>query len=447
MDFVVLLAAILSLLLSAVLLILLFSQKRQLQNQTEALDRLSSLPATLKDASGDLKNEFHQNRLDIQNQFKNVREELANHFQRNSELLTAQLSAQSNMQFQQLNAITEQTARLTQQTQAQLSALRDTIDNSLKAIQANNEQKLEQMRQTVDEKLSTTLTARLDSSFKQVGDQLQQVYKGLGEMRQLATGVNDLQRVLTNVKVRGTWAEVQLGNLLEQTLAPDQYEKNVSPRKNSREVVEYAIKLPGKEGEGPIWLPIDAKFPQEDYLRLMEAADKGDAALVEETAKKLEQRIRQEARSIRDKYIAPPATTDFAVLFLPTEGLYAEILRRPGVCEQLQTQYRVVVAGPSTLSALLNSLRMGFQTLAIEKRSSEVWKLLSAVKTQYDTFTELLAKTKRKLDEASHSIENATERSRKIQNRLRTVEALQPEEAATLLQIDEGGQEEAGFQS
>lgn len=306
-----------------------------------------------------------------------------------------------------------------------LEAIRETVEKRLTELQTRNEAKLEEMRKTVDEKLQTTLERRLGESFKLVSERLELVHRGLGEMQQIAAGVGDLKKVLTNIKTRGTWGEVQLGALLEQVLTAEQYGVNIAPKPRSAERVEYAIKLPGREeGEVPVWLPIDAKFPQEDYQRLVEASDRGDAMAAELAIKALEARLRQQARDIRDKYLAPPYTTDFGILFLPSEGLYAEALRRPGLADTIQQESRVVLAGPTTLAALLNSLQMGFRTLAIQKRSSEVWKVLGAVKTEFGRFGEVLDKVKEKLDQASKQIEDTQHRSRQIDKRLRDVEAL-----------------------
>jgi len=374
-------------------------------------------------------------------QNRNAREELANHFQRINEMIVGQMAAQSEFQASQLARISAAMADLMNGNAEQQNKIREVLANSIKAMQVSNEEKLDQMRATVDEKLSATLATRLDNSFKQVGDQLQQLYKSIGEMQSLAGGVNDLNRILTNVKTRGTWGEVQLGNLLEQTMTPDQYAKNVATKKNSDNRVEYAVKLPGKdEGKSPVWLPIDAKFAQEDYLKLLQAADEADAAKVEEAAKALENRVKQDARMIRDKYISPPDTTDFSIMFLPTEGLYAEVLRRPGLAEFCQTNYRVMIAGPTTLTALLNSLRMGFATLAIEKKSSEVWKLLRAIKSQYGTFTELLDRSLKKIAEAQTSMETVKNRSEIINKRLGKVEELNAVDASRVLGLEEGKQ-------
>jgi len=315
-----------------------------------------------------------------------------------------------------------------------LEAIRETVEKRLGELQSRNEAKLEEMRKTVDEKLQTTLERRLGESFKLVSERLELVHRGLGEMQQIAAGVGDLKKVLTNIKTRGTWGEVQLGALLEQVLTAEQYGVNIAPKPRGAERVEYAIKLPGREeGEAPVWLPIDAKFPQEDYQRLVEASDRGDAVAAELAIKALETRLRQQARDIRDKYLAPPFTTDFGILFLPSEGLYAEALRRPGLADTIQQESRVVLAGPTTLAALLNSLQMGFRTLAIQKRSSEVWKVLGAVKTEFGRFGEVLGKVKEKLDQASKQIEETQHRSRQIDKRLRDVEALPAAEAAPLL--------------
>ncbi|QWE27907.1 DNA recombination protein RmuC [Polynucleobacter sp. AM-7D1] len=302
--------------------------------------------------------------------------------------------------------------------------VRETLVTRLGEIQSDTANKLEEMRKTVDEKLHATLEQRLGESFKQVSDRLEAVHRGLGEMQTLASGVGDLKRVLTNVKSRGTWGEVQLGALIEQTLTIDQYQKNISTKPGSRDVVEFAIRLPGPSAESPVWLPVDAKFPMEDYQRLMDAQDRADIADMESAAKALESRIKLEAKTIREKYIEPPHTTDFAILFLPTEGLYAEVMRRQGLLELLQRDYRVTVAGPSTFSAMLNSLHMGFRTLAIEKRSSEIWNTLGQIKTEFGKFGEVIDATRKKLDAASKSFESVDVRTRKINKTLSGVEAL-----------------------
>jgi len=347
------------------------------------------------------------------------------------------------------DTLTQQLAQLAESNDRRLVEVRATLEARLKDIEATNAAKLEEMRRTVDEKLHATLEHRLGESFKLVSDRLEQVHRGLGEMQTLAAGVGDLKKVLTNVKTRGTWGEVQLEALLEQILTPDQYAKNVATVPKSGDRVEFAIKLPGRmeggPGQGaatPVWLPIDAKFPREDYERLIDAQERADVVAVEEASRALEARVRGEARTIAEKYVAPPHTTDFALLFLPTEGLYAEVLRRPGLTDQLQRDYRVTIAGPTTLTALLNSLQMGFRTLAIEKRSSEVWQVLGAVKTEFGKFGDVLAKTKSQLETVTRSIEAAERRTRVMSTRLREVEALPGDQTEGLLgEADSGLQE------
>jgi DNA recombination protein RmuC len=335
------------------------------------------------------------------------------------------------------DTLNRQLTQLTEANDRRIGEVRATLEQRLKEIETNNAAKLEEMRRTVDEKLHATLEQRLGESFKLVSDRLEQVHRGLGEMQTLAAGVGDLKKVLTNVKTRGTWGEVQLEALLEQMLTPDQYAKNVATVPKSTERVEFAIRLPGRDSgtrdAPPVWLPIDAKFPREDYERLIDAQERADAVAVEEAARALETRVRQEARTIAEKYVAPPHTTDFALLFLPTEGLYAEILRRPGLTDLLQRDYRVTVAGPTTLTALLNSLQMGFRTLAIEQRSSEVWQVLGAVKTEFGKFGDVLARTKSQLETVTRSIELAEQRTRVMNRKLKQVEALPGDTAAGLL--------------
>jgi DNA recombination protein RmuC len=317
---------------------------------------------------------------------------------------------------------------------AQFETLRQAVGERLERIQQDNAAKLEQMRQTVDEKLHATLEQRLSESFKQVSERLELVHKGLGEMQTLATGVGDLKKVLVNVKSRGVLGEVQLAALLEQVLAPEQYDTNVATRPGSRERVEFAIKFPGHDGDGqPVWLPIDAKFPLEDYQRLQDAQEAGDPVLMEAASRALEARMRLEGRSIAEKYLEPPFTTEFALLYLPLEGLYAEVLRRPGLFEQMQRELHVTVCGPTTLSAVLNSLQMGFRTLAIEKRSSEVWKVLGAVKAEFAKFGETLARTKAQLQTVANSIGDAEVRTRQMARKLKGVETLADAEVREML--------------
>lgn len=329
--------------------------------------------------------------------------------------------------------VTTQLASGTGVQNAQFEALRGAVEQRLDRIQKDNAEKLEQMRKTVDDKLHETLDKRLSESFKSVSERLEQVHKGLGEMQVLAAGVGDLKKVLSNVKNRGVLGEVQLAALLEQVLAQEQYATNVATRPGSRERVEFAIKLPGAGGENSVvWLPIDAKFPLEDYEKLQQAQDAADPVAVEAAAKALEARIKFEAKSIVEKYVEPPATTDFALLYLPLEGLYAEVLRRPGLLDTLQREFRVTLCGPTTLTALLNSLQMGFRTLAIEKRSSEVWMVLGAVKTEFGKFSEVLANTKRQLQTVANSIDQAEVRTRQIERKLRDVEVLPGQEPERL---------------
>ncbi|VWB43922.1 DNA recombination protein RmuC [Burkholderia pseudomultivorans] len=363
-------------------------------------------------------------------QFDAMRESVQRHAQQAREEQTAALRLFGDTLNRQLTQLTEANDR-------RIGEVRATLEQRLKEIETNNAAKLEEMRRTVDEKLHATLEQRLGESFKLVSDRLEQVHRGLGEMQTLAAGVGDLKKVLTNVKTRGTWGEVQLEALLEQMLTPDQYAKNVATVPKSSERVEFAIRLPGRDAgardAAPVWLPIDAKFPREDYERLIDAQERADAAAVEDAARALEARVRLEARTIAEKYVAPPHTTDFALLFLPTEGLYAEILRRPGLTDLLQRDYRVTVAGPTTLTALLNSLQMGFRTLAIEKRSSEVWQVLGAVKTEFGKFGDVLARTKSQLETVTRSIEAAEQRTRVMNRKLKQVEALPGDAAVGLL--------------
>ena len=340
------------------------------------------------------------------------------------------------------DTLTRQLQDMSEANARRLSEIRTTLDAQLQQLQSSNAAKLDEMRATVDEKLQSTLQTRLGESFKQVADRLEQVHKGLGEMQTLAQGVGDLKHLLSNVKTRGMFGEAQLGALLEQVMAPDQYATQVATRPGSRHVVDFAIRLPGRGDDGePCWLPIDAKFPNEDYERLLDAQQRADAEGVELAARGLEQRIKLEAKSLADKYVEPPHTTDFAILFLPTEGLYAEVLRRPGLMEVLQREYRVTLAGPTTLMAMLNSLQMGFRTLALEKRSSEVWQVLGAVKTEFGKFGDVLSKVKTQTQTVLNSLESAEVRSRALGRALRSVEAL-PEGATNALLPPDGAPSE-----
>ena len=334
------------------------------------------------------------------------------------------------------DVLAEQLRLLSETNERRQAEMRLAVETRLQSLQEGNEKRLEQMRATVDEKLQSTLETRLGESFRLVSERLEHVQRGLGEMQQLATGVGDLKRVLGNVKSRGVFGEVQLAGLLEQVFAPDQYAANVATVPGSNERVEFAVRFPGANGDAPVWLPIDAKFPREDYERLLDAQESADAEGARVAGEALERRVKLEAQRICDKYVAAPHTTEFAILFLPTEGLYAEVLRRPGLVDGLQRDCRIAVAGPTTLLALMTSFQMGFRTLAIEKRSSEVWRTLGAVKTEFGKFGEVLDGVQKKLLEASNKIEQTGVRTRAIQRQLREVESLPGEEASKLLGSD-----------
>jgi len=368
-------------------------------------------------------------RYDISEASRNDRLELSQSLTQFQQTLTEQLALmQANMN-SQLMALGEGNTR-------RMAEVRETLDQQLQHMQQTNVAKLEEMRQTVDEKLQSTLEARLSESFKQVAERLEQVHNGLGEMKNLAQGVGDLQRVLNNVKTRGIFGEVQLEALLEQVLTIEQYGKQVETKPRSNQRVDFAIKLPGRSDDGAtVWLPIDAKFPREDYERLLDAQDRADVAGAEAAAKAMENRIRQEAKSIAESYLAPPHTTDFAILFLPVEGLYAEVLRRPGLMDLLQRDYRVTLAGPTTLLAILNSLHMGFRTLALEKQASEVWKVLGAVKTEFDRYGEWVAKVREQVQKAADTLDRADTRSKQMRRVLKGVEALPEAEALARLPL------------
>ncbi|MGB7194623.1 MAG: DNA recombination protein RmuC [Collimonas pratensis] len=417
-------------------------------------------------------------RGEVQTSAQNMRQEIGSNFGQLQQTLAAQMTSVATLQNNQIDTFAQQLVKLTETNAQQLDGMRlamnqqaqtsreeqaqslkrfgDTLNQTLAALTESNAQRmaevratlearikdlqtdnglrLEEMRKTVDEKLHATLEQRLGESFKIVSDRLEKVHQGLGEMQQLAIGVGDLKRVLTNVKTRGTWGEVQLEMLLEQVLTPEQYAKNVETVPGSGERVEFAIKLPGNDDGGtPVWMPIDAKFPKEQYERLADAADRADAEGVATASRELERAVRLEAKTIAEKYLSPPLTTDFAILFLPTEGLYAEVMRRPGLADELQRLHRISIAGPSTLSALLNSLQMGFRTLALEKRSSEVWQVLGAVKTEFGKFGDVLAATKLTLERAAKNIDQAEVRSRQMARKLKSVEALPSEAAQRLL--------------
>ena len=385
---------------------------------------------------------FQNLQQSIETRLDQIRQTVTNQLQNTTDTLVDTVGKLGEVQTRQLTSGTKAINDLTQSNGTSIENVRKTVDERLQDMQASNEKKLDQMRKTVDEQLQSTLEKRLGESFSIVSENLEAVQRGLGEMQNLATGVGDLKRVLTNVKARGTWGEVQLGSLLEEVLTPDQYSKNAQVRENSRERVEYAIRLPGSN-DGPdscVWLPIDSKFPLADYDRLVKAADASDAAALQDATQAFIRGVQDEAKKIRDKYVFPPMTTDFAIMFLPTEGLYAEALRAPGLVTELLQRYRIVIAGPTTLAAILSSLRMGFRTLAIEKHSSEVWEVLAAAKTEFDQFGDVMDKLKDQLDTVSNTIDKTGVRRRAIERKLRTVEALPPEEAAARLGLPDSEQ-------
>ena len=400
--------------------------------------RIETLERLLERQERMLRDEMTRNREEALASARQGREENSNAVTLLGDSLLKRMSDIAGLQKNQLDVFAGQLKTLTASNEGRMDKLRETIEARLLLIQEDNSRKLEQMRATVDEKLHDTLEKRLGESFKLVSERLEQVQKGLGEMQSLANGVGDLKKILTNVKTRGTFGEIQLGSLLEQILAPEQYACNVETHAGSGQRVEFALRLPGRDGtpEGCVWLPLDAKFPQEDYQRLIAAQEAGDASATADASKQLDRTVREMAKNIRDKYLDPPHTTDFGVMFLPTEGLYAEVLRRPGLFEVLQREYKVVITGPTTLAALLNSLQIGFRTLAIERRSSEVWGLLGAVRTEFHKFGIVLDKTKKKIQEAGNHIDQATIRTRVIERKLRDVQGLPAGEAATLLETD-----------
>jgi DNA recombination protein RmuC len=424
--------AMLGVALAALFLIL-----RQLKSQSDDANAMAQLTASLQAANERLEREL---RNAISESARGGRQELIQTLGTFQQSLVQQSAEATRTQNSQMDAFAQQLSllqktlsdtlslqvqQLSETNARRLTEMRGTLETQLAQLQLNNAAKLDEMRQTVDEKLQTTLQARLGESFKQVADRLEQVHKGLGEMNTLAQGVGDLKHLLTNVKTRGMFGEAQLASLLEQVMAPDQYAAQHATRPGSKNRVDFAIKLPGRSEDGqPVWLPIDAKFPNEDYERLLEAQSKADAIQAELCSKALEARVRLEAKSITEKYVEPPYTTDFAILFLPTEGLYAEVLRRPGLIESLQRDFRVTLAGPTTLMAMLNSLQMGFRTLALEKRSSEVWQVLGAVKTEFGKFGDVLARVKEQTQSVLNTLDKAQTRSNVMHRALRQVEAL-----------------------
>ena len=404
-----LLLAVLALLMIVLVLLIIL-----LMRQADAKQRSETYLQQLGDA---LFQELDQQRDENGEQLHRLSSDLLTTL---TQISQGQTTVLESMQRQVLLSTRNQEERIARLTEAQSASLTQ-LDARMEQLRQGNDRQLSEMRRTVDEKLTQNLDRRLNESFAQVSQRLEQVYRGLGEMQSLAVGVGDLKRVLTNVKTRGIWGEMQLGSLMSAMLAPGQYEENVAVVPGSAERVEFAVRLPGRNDE-PLYLPIDSKFPQEDYLRLQEASQAADAVQVEEARKGLSAQLKQEAKRISGKYIKPPHTTDFAVMFLPVEGLYAEAVQQPDLMESIQRDYRVVVAGPSTFSALLNALQMGFRTLSIEKRSSEVWRLLGAVKADFGRFSDVLEKTRQRLQQASESIDSAFVRTRSIQKKLGEVE-------------------------
>lgn len=379
-----------------------------------------------------IRTEFTQNRTETGNNFKDLRIEINQNIGKFGEILNSSISDISTQQKNQLDSFSNQLFNLTKTNEDKFIVITDTLENRLKSLQEDNNLKLEKMRETVDEKLHLTLEKRLGESFKIVSERLELVHKGLGEMQNLAAGVGDIKKVLSNVKTKGVLGEYQLGNILDQLLTPEQYSRNVKTKPGSDQMVEFAVKLPGRDKNlKELWLPIDSKFPTEDYQMLLDAFESGNAEAVIESKKILVKKIKDSAKSISEKYIDPPNTTDFGILFLPFEGLFAEVINNPGLFETVQREYKIVITGPTTLSALLNSLQMGFKTLAIEKRSGEVWELLSSVKTEFGNFALILDNTKKKLEQATESIDKASVRSRAIERRLKNVQELPSAENAS----------------
>jgi DNA recombination protein RmuC len=435
---------IILLLFSSTLLALLFYRLSRLAASSGFESRIVSLERLLERQERMMREELARNRDEAQLSARQGREENASSVSAFGDSLLKRMSELAGLQKDQLDIFAGQLKNLTASNEGRMDKLRETLEERLRLIQEDSARKLEQMRATVDEKLHDTLEKRLGESFRLVSERLELVQRGLGEMQTLASGVGDLKKVLTNVKTRGTFGEIQLSSLLEQVLSPGQYEANVETRKGSGQRVEFALRLPGRDGtaDGIVWLPLDAKFPQEDYLRLVEAQESGDALAAGEASRQLDKTVRLMAAQIRDKYMDPPHTTDFGVMFLPTEGLFAEVLRRPGLFDALQRDFKVMIAGPTTLAAMLNSLQMGFRTLAIEKRSAEVWNLLGAVRTEFSKFGHVLEKTSKKLQEAGNHIDQAAVRSRSIEKKLKGVQEMPGVEAAAMLESEPWDEEE-----
>jgi DNA recombination protein RmuC len=419
-----------------VLVLQFWPSKRGPVNLTPLESKLDSLQSSQERTDRSVRDEISKFRAEMQTQAQQERAELAASLKSFGDSVQARMAEIASLQRSQLEGFSAQLTLLTTTNEQKMEAVRQVVDARLKQIQEDNTRQLDRMRETVDEKLQSTLEKRLGESFKQVSERLEQVHQGLGDMRNLAAGVGDLKKVLTNVKARGTWGEVQLGALLEEILAPEQYAKNVKIHEHSNDFVEFAIKLPGQgdANADPLWIPVDAKFPVEDYQRLLDAQEKSDTVAADEAAKFLETRIKSEAKDISQKYLAPPKTTDFGIMFLPSEGLYAEVIRRTALVQLLQREYHIVISGPSTFAAFLNSLQMGFRSLAIQKRSSEVWKVLGEVKTAFGKFGDLLDTVHKKLVNATDSMDDVRKRSRAIQRKLRNVQELPGASAEVLLE-------------
>lgn len=411
---------------------LLYSQTRK--NSTKQTEQNQSLQEKLNTLEKDIERLERLYREETNSNQSLLRQEITGNIKVMTDLITKNMGEIAYLLKNQLETNTTHIDKLTEATLKQTEKITQTIENKLIYLQQQNDKKLEEIRLTVDEKLHTTLEKRLGESFKQVSERLELLHKGLGEMQQLASNVGDLKKILTNVKTRGVWGEIQLTNILEQILTPEQYLKNVETKKGSNEKVEIAIKLPGDGNQGEVLLPIDAKFPQEDYQRLLEAYEQGDQQKILVIQKQLKNTIKSQANKIQSKYLDPPNTTDFAIMFLPTESLYAEILRIPGLSEEIQIQNRVVITGPTTLAAFLNSLQIGFRTIAIQKRTTEIWKILGAVKTEFNKFTEIIEKANEKIISASKQLEAATKKTRTIEKKLKDVESLPQDVAEKMLE-------------
>jgi DNA recombination protein RmuC len=426
--------------LSIINIALHFRKKSDKTGQDERLKSIENsiikFDASLEKNEKSVKDELQRNRLESAQAAKENREELSRNLRSFSETNSGNNKELNELIRQKFSDFSKQQTELNRQSTESIKEVKETIEKELKAIREDNSQQLTEMRKTVDEKLQTTLEKSLGESFKQVSERLEQVHKGLGEMQTLATGVGDLKKVLSNVKTRGVLGEYQLENILEQLLTIDQYSKNVATKKGSQAHVEFAIKLPGKESDEDVWMPVDSKFPIENYQLLLDAYDEGDKAKVEGSQKLLLKSVESFAKDISDKYLDPPHTTDFAIMFLPVESLYAEVLRHPGLFEKLQRQYRITITGPTTLSALLNSLQMGFRTLAVQKRSSEVWKILEAVKTEFNKFSDQLDKVDKQLNTASKSLNDLRlTRTNMMSRKLKDVGTIEAIEASEVLEL------------